>query len=83
MEKRIIVRMTAVHMFMIAFVVAIGGLLTSLHAFAQSVPEKVDVDVNTGEGPAWYGQPWVWALGIALFIIILVAITRSGSKSKA
>jgi hypothetical protein len=83
MEKRMIVRMTAVHIFMVALVVAIGSLLTSLQAFAQSVPEKVDVDINTGQGPAWYGQPWVWALGIALFIIILVAITRSGSKSRA
>ncbi|MBC7745880.1 MAG: hypothetical protein H7096_12350 [Flavobacterium sp.] len=80
---RLYVRKTAVHMFMIALVVAVGSLLTTIQAFAQSVPEKVDVDINTGGGSAWYGQPWVWALGIALFIIILVAITRGGSKSKA
>ncbi|MDB5015149.1 MAG: hypothetical protein JWQ25_3351 [Daejeonella sp.] len=83
MEKRIIVSMTAVQVLVIALVVAIGSLLTSLQTFAQTAPEKVDVDINTGQGPAWYGQPWVWALGIALFIIILVAITRSGNKSRA
>ena len=75
--------MTTIRVFMIGLVVALDGLLTSLQTFAQSVPEKVDLDINTRVRPAWYGQPWVWAMGIALFFIILVAITRSGSKSRA
>jgi hypothetical protein len=82
MEKQIIVKMTTIHAFMVGLVVAMVGLLTSLQTYAQSVPEKVEVDISVAGEPAWYGQPWVWALGIALFIIILVAITRSGSKSR-
>ncbi len=54
-------------------------LIVSIVAFAQSVPEKVDVDINTGE-TAWYGQPWVWAIGVAVFIVIIIAITRGGNK---
>ena len=83
MEKQIIVKMTTIHAFMVGLVVAMVGLLTSLQTYAQSVPEKVEIDINAGGGPAWYGQPWVWALGIALFIIIIVAITRGGSKTRA
>ena len=52
-------------------------LLTSVQLFAQSVPDKVDVDINTNEGAQWYGQPWVWVIGIALFIVVIVAITRN------
>lgn len=53
------------------------------NAFAQTtVPEQVDVNINTNSGGSamWYAQPWVWVVGVALFIIIIIAITRSGSR---
>lgn len=68
--------------FMLALLVILTGMYTSLKAFAQSVPEKVEVDINAGGDTIWYGQPWVWALGVAIFIIIIVAITR-GNRNKA
>jgi hypothetical protein len=55
------------------------ALFGSLRVWAQDVPEKVEVDIDAGQ-TAWYGQPWVWAVGVALFIIIIVAITRGGSR---
>jgi hypothetical protein len=58
-------------------------MLTSVLTFAQVVPEKVDVNINTSGGSVWYGQPWIWAIGIAIFVIILVIITRSNKKSEA
>ena len=50
--------------------------------FAQAT-EKVDVDINThsGNGGNWYASPWVWIVGAAVFILLLVAITRGGSRS--
>ncbi len=51
----------------------------SVKSFAQSVPEKVEVDVNTGGDAVWYGQPWVWVVGVALFIVIIIAITRNNN----
>ena len=54
---------------------------TGLYTFAQDVPEKVEVDINTNGGSVWYGQPWVWAIGIAVFIVVLVLITRSNKSS--
>lgn len=69
----------------IAFVAALSfilGLFNSIQTFAQSVPEQVDVNVNAGGDSAWYGQPWVWAIGVALFIVIIIAITR-GNRNNA
>lgn len=68
--------------FLVAFAVVLSTIFTSVVSYAQSVPEKVDVDINTnGGGSVWYGQPWVWAVGVAIFIVIIVAITRGSSKN--
>jgi hypothetical protein len=68
----------------VAVILAIGSFLTSVQAFAQAAAEKVDVDINTNDGPAgWYTQPWVWVVGVAVFIVIIVAITRGGSRRDA
>lgn len=64
-----------------AFTLLLLTTLSSLYAFAQEAPTKVDVDINAdGGGSVWYGQPWVWAVGVAIFILVLVIITR-GNKS--
>jgi putative copper export protein len=57
------------------------SIITSLKLAAQSVPDKVEVDINTSGESTWYGQPWVWAIGVAVFIIIIVAITRNGNRN--
>lgn len=60
----------------------LSAFLVSVKTFAQSAPEKVEVDINAGGDAVWYGQPWVWVVGIAVFIVIIIAITRS-NNSKA
>lgn len=40
---------------------------------------KLDVNINTNES-AWYASPWVWVVGAAVFILLLVALTRGGSR---
>ncbi len=30
----------------------------------------------------WYASPWVWIVGAALFILLLVALTRGGSSRR-
>jgi hypothetical protein len=60
---------------------AIVAVLMSVIAFAQD--KKVDVDINTNSGGNWYAQPWVWIVGAAVFILLLVALTRSGNRSDA
>ena len=31
----------------------------------------------------WYAEPWVWAVGAAIFIIIIVALVRGNDSSRS
>lgn len=55
-----------------------SGLLV-LISFAQDKKE-IDVNINTHKNDFW-GQPWVWIVGAAIFILLLVAILRGGRRS--
>ena len=50
------------------------SIFISLVSFAQEKKE-VDINVNT-KGNNWYAQPWVWIVGAAVFIIIIVALLK-------
>ncbi|MGI8892375.1 MAG: hypothetical protein ACR2GN_02835 [Bacteroidia bacterium] len=46
---------------------------------------EIDVNIKTdggGGGELWYNNMWVWVIGIALFIIIIVAIVSAGRKTQ-
>ena len=50
-------------------------------ALAQEGETKeINVDVNT-KGGDWYTSPWVWVVGAAVFILLLVALTRGGRRA--
>lgn len=49
------------------------AMTASLTSFAQD--GGLDIDVNIGE-PEWYQQTWVWVVGAAVFVLILVALLR-------
>jgi hypothetical protein len=43
--------------------------------------KKVDIDLDVNKGDSnWYQQPWVWIVGIAVFILLLVALLKGGGK---
>ncbi len=51
-----------------------------LLAFAQEgTGTKIDVDIDK-DSAAWYASPWVWVVGAAVFILLLVALTRGGGR---
>ena len=52
--------------------------LAGVLAFAQD--KGIDVDINVKKESQWYQQPWVWVVGAALFILLLVAILRGSPK---
>ena len=52
-----------------------------LWAQEKSTDIKVDINKETGGGD-WYASPWVWVVGAAVFIILLVALT-SGGRSRS
>ena len=46
--------------------------------FAQD--KSVDINVTTEKKTNFWGSPWVWVVGAAVFILLLVAILRGGSR---
>ena len=57
-------------------------IMTAFMAFQTWAQDKgldVNVDVNKGDSN-WYQQPWVWIIGGAVFILLLVALMRGSGK---
>ena len=55
--------------------------LLSVVVFAQEKTTQVDIDVNkNGNTANWYASPWVWIVGAAVFILLIVALTSGGSR---
>lgn len=61
----------------------IVSLLFSVAVFAQEGGGGADikVDVNKSGGDNWYASPWVWVIGAALFILLLVALLRGNRRA--
>ncbi|TDE29755.1 MULTISPECIES: hypothetical protein [Flavobacterium] len=52
------------------------------HSLLRAQNEEVDVNLTVGEeGTDWFAQPWVWVVGGAVFIIIIIALVRGKSES--
>ncbi len=66
-------------------ILSLVAVFFSALAYAQEETKKldVDIDVNKGDdGGNFFMQPWVWVVGGAIFILLLVALMRGGgSKS--
>ena len=65
-----------------AALAAVNTAFLSVLAYAQSTP-TVDIDVNSGHSQGWYGQWYVWAIGVAVFLVVVIALTNRGSRSSA
>ena len=58
------------------FSLLFASMLISILSFAQD--KKIDVDITTkSESSNVFMQPWVWVVGGALFILLLVALLRN------
>ena len=63
-----------------AFLSVYAALISAL-AFAQEGDgASLDVNVNTDNGGGWYTSPVVWIIGAAVFILLLVALTRGSGR---
>ena len=60
----------------------ITAAVVALPTLAQDQGKDVDVNIDVKSDSNWYQQPWVWIVGAAVFILLLIALLR-GSGSKA
>ena len=61
-------------------------MLTLLATVTWAQDDKgvdIDVDLKGGHDAMWYNNPILWIIGGAVFILLLVALLRSGSKEGA
>ena len=58
----------------------VSAMLLSFVTFAQD-EKKVDVNINTKGDGGFLNNPIVWVIGIAVFILLLVAILKSSNKN--
>lgn len=54
---------------------------TSTATSTTSTKSTTSVSIN--ESGEWYTQPWVWLVGAAVFILLLVALLRGGGSSRS
>ena len=47
---------------------------------SKTTTEKTDVDLTVSGDDTWYTKPWVWIVGAAVFILLLVALLSGGKK---
>jgi hypothetical protein len=60
---------------------SLAALLISSILFAQEKATDVDININKDKGgSSIWGSPILWVIGAAVFIIVLVAVSRSGSR---
>ena len=64
--------------FLLTFLNAIVWAQDSSGVSSKSVTKESTTTTTTD----WYSQPWVWIVGGAVFIIILVALIRGGSSNR-
>lgn len=58
----------------------VAFIMFSIISFAQDT-KKLDIDINTkGEDSNVFMQPWVWVVGGAVFILLLVALLKNNKK---
>ena len=67
--------------FVTKFLAGIFSILLSVAAVAQD--KTVDVNISTDKGGGgFFSSPWVWVVGVAVFILLLVALMRGGGSKR-
>ncbi|MEP6596918.1 MAG: hypothetical protein ABJA71_13280 [Ginsengibacter sp.] len=61
------------------FVAVFALCFLSTAVWAQDGGADVNVKISKGSD-TWYTQPWVWIVGGAVFLLLLVALLRGGGN---
>ena len=53
----------------------------SLDEGGSSTTTSTHVSTTSGQNSNWYASPWVWVVGAAILILLIVALSSSGRRS--
>ena len=56
------------------------SFLFSLTVYAQDKSVDVNISSNKGGGGGFFSSPVVWVIGVAVFVLLLVALLRGNRK---
>ena len=62
-----------------SFIILLLLALFQTAVWAQDGGADVNVKISKDDG-GWYTKPWVWVIGAAVFILLLVALLRGGGN---
>ena len=75
--------MKPIQVFFARIMTMIITLFVSISLLAQEGGTEgpdIKVDIGKDDGGMWYAQPWVWIVGVAVFILLLVALLRGNRR---
>ena len=58
----------------------VAALLFSFYSFSQDKKVDISIDTKSESEQNFFMQPWVWIVGGAVFILLLVALLRNNKK---
>lgn len=67
-----------------ALILPVSSVLWSVWAVAQQSTDPVGgaaTTTTTTSTEVWYGQWWIWAIGVGVFLIVVIALTNRGGRS--
>jgi hypothetical protein len=59
----------------------VWGLVVATGVAAQTSTGTPGTTTTTTTTTTWYSQWWLWAVGVAVFLIVVIALTNRGSRS--
>jgi hypothetical protein len=69
--------------FLSKAMLTIFSVFLSALTFAQEATKSVDVNISSDNGGGFFANTWVWVVGVAVFILLLVALLRGGGRKTA
>jgi len=58
----------------------VTAILFSIYSFAQEKSVDVNINSKSDSGGGFFAQPWVWIVGGAVFLLLLVALLRNNNS---
>ena len=76
--KQIIKTVTAKIFLSLVFI--LSSVTFALSQDSGGSSSSVTTTTTSSQSQNWYAQPWVWIVGGAVFILLLVALVRGGKS---